>query len=314
MALIILACSKTETEEEPVSTIIQLDYPVGYGQSGDTVTSTVGFGYDATGFSDTLSVRSKILNLNNSDLIYKASLHSAGQGIEISGRSYNELLRTLEYSNLTESTNSFLAHIKSLLKLGLNSNSIDKNCAYAYYSYYLLDKHVHYHLISTEIESELTEEFKTDIKELTPAEIVSKYGTHLIIDVYTGSKIEVLYKCKLNDEYSVDVSELLYKRMNDYFSQVPGLVIGEMNISYSASDEQLIFNSLGFNKKIFGLINATNNNSNKISLNLNDVMSDGTKYQFVKIGNNGLVPLYELVSDRDKRELLKELIDKVISE
>jgi len=314
MTILVLSCNKTEVNE-PESTLIHLNYPQGYGQSGDSLTSTVGFGYDATGICDTLSVKSKILNLNNLNHLSIAQPNYSGPGVIIGGNSYSDLLWNIEnYPNkVDESTISFLSNIKSLLNFALNSDTIDNSCAYAYYSYYLIDKHIHYFVNTIDLESELTEGFKYDINVLTPEEIISKYGTHVIIDASTGSKFEVLYKCELKNKYSGDVLNLFYKRMNEYFGQPPGILINETNDNYLQSNELLLFNTLGFHEKLFGLINATNNNSNKITINLNDIFSSGSCYQFVKIGKDGLIPLYEFISNTDRKMALKELIDKTTS-
>lgn len=64
-----LSCSKeNETIEElpiPPTTNQFLTYPSGTGTSGDLETGVLGYGYMATGLMDTLSVRSKVLNLSD---------------------------------------------------------------------------------------------------------------------------------------------------------------------------------------------------------------------------------------------------------
>jgi hypothetical protein len=187
--------------------------------------------------------------------------------------------------------------------------------AYAYYSYFQIEKVFKYYINKLDIESELTEGFKNDINVLTPEEILKKYGTHVIVGAATGAKFEVLYKCELkqNSLGVADASDLLYKRVNEYFGFLPGTIIDKNINTNMQSNEQLVFNTLGFRKKLFGLINTTNNNSNNIKVDLMDAFNSGANYQFVKIGKDGLIPLYELVSDTDKKQSLKELIEKTTS-
>lgn len=316
--IFILSCSKTEFKEpEPESSLTYLDYPKGYGQSGDSVTGTIGFGYDATGICDTLSVKSKILNLNSMDNLIMGKPNSAGPGVMISGNSYIDLLWNMEYypNKVDEPSISFLSNIKSLLKLANITDTSEYGSAYAYYSYFQIVKQSFYYINKLDIESELTEGFKNDINVLTPEEIIKKYGTHVIVGAAIGAKFEVLYKCELkqNSLGVVDVSDLLYKRVNEYFGFLPGTIMDKNINTNLQSNEQLVFNTLGFRKKLFGMINATNNNSNKIMVDLNDVFNSGTSYQFVKIGKDGLIPLDELISNPEKKQAIKELIEKTTS-
>jgi len=319
----ILSCNKSEIQEpesalinlndpfqESESTLINLNYPSGYGQTGETSTSVIGYGYNATGICDTLSVRNKILKINNLGLLYYGKPFTSGKGTEISGNSYYDLLRNMEFhpNKVDEPTVSFLSHFKSLLTTGLNTDTIDKSCAYAYYSYLIYHEVYHYHMQMNDVESELTDDFKNDINVLTPEEIVSKYGTHVIIDAVIGSKFEVLYKCDINNGNADKVLRLLYNRMTEYFGYVPG-VLYDKNVNYSPKNEKLIFNTLGFSKTLFGLINATNNNSNNIFIDLNTVFDDEKKFQFIKMAKDGLIPLYELISNPDRKQEIKDYIE-----
>lgn len=318
MTILVLSCNKTETNQ-PESTLINLNYPQGFGQSGDSLTSTVGFGYDATGICDTLSVKCKILNLNNQHYLDINKINTSGPGVMISGYGYIDLLRNIEYypNRVNEPSISFLSHIKSLLKLAniIDTSQYGNLYSYAYYSYFKEEKCINYYINKLDIESELTESFKSDIKNLTPEAILKKYGTHVIVGATIGAKFEVLYKCELKQNLlgAVDVSDLLYKRVNEYLGLLPGTKMDKDINTSLQSNEQLVFNTLGFRKKIFGLINATNNNSNKIKVDLIDVFNSGTNYQFVKIGKDGLIPLYELVINVDKKQALKGLIEKATS-
>lgn len=313
--ILILSCNKTdENEPVPVSSLTYLDYPGGYGQSGDSFTGTIGFGYDASGICDTLSVKCKILNLNNQGHLVIGKPNSSGPGIIISGNSYADLLWNMKYypNKVDEPSFSFLSHIKSLLKFANISDTDENSYAYAYYSYLQIEEVFYYNINQQDIESELTEGFKNDVNVLTPEEILKKYGTHVIVSAAAGAKFEVLYKCKLNQNSLgvVDAFDLLNKRVNEYFEFLPGTIIDNDISTNLQSNEQLVFNTLGFRKKLFGVINATNNNSNNIKVDLMDVFNSGTSFQFVKIRKDGLIPIYELVSDTYKKQALTTLIEK----
>ncbi len=241
----------------------------------------------------------------------------SGPGVEISGNNYEDLLRNMEYypNKVDEPSISFLSNIKSLLKLANITDTSEYGCAYAYYSYFQIRKSFFYHISEQDFESELTEGFKNDINVLTAEEILKKYGTHVIVGAAIGAKFEVLYKCDLkqNSLGVVDVSDLLYTRAKEYFGFLPSIITRpDINTNFQ-TNEQLVFNTLGFHKKLFGVINATNNNSNEIMIDLNNVFNSSTSYQFVKMDKDGLIPLSELISNHEKKQAIKELIEKITS-
>jgi len=49
----------------PVSVLTKLNFPDSIGSSGDATTSILGYGYDATGFCDSVSVKAKVLDMSS---------------------------------------------------------------------------------------------------------------------------------------------------------------------------------------------------------------------------------------------------------
>ena len=91
--------------------------------------------------------------------------------------------------------------------------------------------------------------------------------------------------------------------MLDYFGETPGVIYSKDEDAFPLYNEQLIFNTIGYGKKKFGLINASNNNTNGVQVDLTDVFKSDREYQFISIAKNGLIPIYELVDDEKKQEL-----------
>lgn len=306
---LLFSCKKTDTLI-PKSTLTELEYPTNIGSSGDTLTSVLGYGYDATGICDTFSVRAKILNLNQSGELVTGKFRTGSTEL-LSGYNFSAFLNDLDkYPNkLSEPKIAILSHIRSLLKLAYKSDIIDINYSYAYYSQKYLYSGSHYYINYLELDSEITSNFKSDIKILSPEKIVQKYGTHVLTDAVIGTKFEILYRCDLTS-YDVEVVEQgLYKRMNQYFGATSGTIKSENN---TPKNEQLIYNSIGSKTKLFGIINATDYNPDNIHFNIDSIFGNNMKFQFISIGKDGLVPIYDLIQDSTKKLELKNYIDLYI--
>jgi len=316
ISILILSCNRDdEKDPEPASTLTELNYPSGQGYSGNDVSSVIGYGYDATGLCDTLSIKSKVFNINFPQNLLILPIYYSGSKNLIGGYNYYDFLRNIKKYpyRINEPTYSFISHINNLLNIASGSEVIENDCAYAYYSYDRIEREIKYSALLNEMKSGLTDEFNNDINTLSSQEIINKYGTHVVLSALIGAKFEVIYKCNLNNVElnGEEVFNLLYKRMNDFFGEMPGYY-SEQEENYSPSNEQHIFNSIGYAKKSFGIINATNNNSNGIFIDLNTALSN-PKYQFVSIDIDGLVPLYEMIDDLIKKEELKTYIQSLIT-
>lgn len=297
------------------STSISFLYPTGTGTSGETKNGLLGYGYDATGFCDTISVRAKVFESLPGGDIYFGNPSTVSPTI-VNGNSFTELINkiNLPYS-ITGSGTALTFHLKSLLKLAYNSDSIAPDYAYTYYAMTYYNSHNTYHY-GSDSQQYLSSEFKSDVVAFTPKELVSKYGTHVLMDVYSGTKFEVLYRCKFADYHSgSDCEELFYNRMNEYIGGTPGIVnYNKPTTKFSQTDEQLIYNSQGSRIKLCGLIHATDNNSDSIRLNINSLFSDkNIKTQFILIGTDGILPLYELINDETKKLAIKAYIERYMS-
>lgn len=303
-----------DNSQQTPSTIIELTYPTGIGTSGDTIKGLLGYGYDITGFCDTISVKAKVFDSLPSGNIYLDHPNSTFPTL-VNGGSFEELLNKINYPNIiTGSGEALTQHLKSLLKLA-DKDSIDYNYAFTYYAITWINLHRAFFTVSDN-QQYLTSDFKKDVVTLTPEELVSKYGTHVLTDLFSGTKFEVLYRCKLGNLTSGDACEnLFYNRMKEFVGGTPGIYKDiNTNTKYSQKDEQLIYNSIGSRKKLCGVINATDDNPDSIRLDVNSVFDDNNiKTQFITIGPDGILPIYELINDATKKQEVKTYIENYMS-
>ena len=111
VALLFLVSCKNKIEENnelpiPKSSLVELQYKTGSGNSSNEVTNLLGYGYDAKGFCDTTSARAKILDLTDSNGdIYMGNPNSASP-LLISGNNYASFsekvnnVNTVSYTHL----------------------------------------------------------------------------------------------------------------------------------------------------------------------------------------------------------------------
>jgi len=320
LVFIVASCKNDEPGPAPVpkapTTSADLTYPMGIGSSGDSINGLLGYGYDATGFCDTISVRAKVLeSLPNGDTFH-GNPNSTFPTL-ISGASFTELTNKINNPNLfSESGTALVLHLKSLLKLATKSDSINPNYAFTYYAATYINSHRKFYY-GADVQKYVTSTFKNDIAALSAQELVAKYGTHILNDVYTGTRFEVLYRCRFASYSSEsNCEQLFYNRMKQYMGGVFGIydsTIGS-NTALSQTSEQLIYNSGGSSKKLCGVINASDYNPDSIRVDVGQIFnSKNLKTQFISIGTDGILPLYELISDATKKQEVKTYIEKYMS-
>lgn len=326
LILFIFSCKK-ENEPQPIdvnppvdliipaSKLTQLDYPHESGSSGTVASSILGYGYDITGFCDTISVRDRIIDLE----LNSACLDHLNTGYPklLISNNYENLIKDLlasgayPQSGLTVSSN-----IKSLWRLAYKTDYIDPTYAFVYYSYNSLYSRYRIYPLA-DPQTLLSTNFKRDIDLLTPKELISKYGTHMLTYVVLGRKIETIYgiKSKNNESLSSDqIENHFFNRMNQFLGGALGFVVKPaVDPENNNYDELLIYNTIGCNPKLCGVITPTDNNADKISIDVISSFTSSDKFQFMYIGEEGLIPLYDLISDSAKKQEIKIYINSYIN-
>lgn len=305
---------KTELQPLPSSSM-DLLYPAGSGSSGDTINGLIGYGYDATGFCDTISVRAKVFEFIPDNDLFFGNPRVTFPTL-VTGGSFTELLNKINNPNIITSSGKVLTlHLEALMKLAFKSDSIQPDYAYTYYALTYCNSHRKFYTGSNN-QPYLSSGFKNDAVTLSPKELVLKYGTHVLTEVYTGTKFEVLYRCKFgNPNRGNDCENLFYNRMKEYVGGTAGIINDlNTNTKLSQTDEQLIYNSVGSRKKLCGLINATDYNPDSIQLDVNSIFNEhNIKNQFISVGNDGILPIYDLINDETKKQEVKVYIEKYLT-
>jgi len=319
LVIILASCKNNEPVLDlpiPPTTSTELTYPLGIGSSGDTINGLIGYGYDATGFCDTISVRAKVLeNLSIGDL--SIGKPSTTFPTLVSGSDYAHFLVSINNPYFVNEYGAMLAsHLRSLLKLATKSDTIDSKSAYVYYAITYYNSHRGY-FYGPDTKNYLTSDFKRDVLALSANELVAKYGTHVLTNVFGGTKFEVLYRFKSDNYFNEDVArEYFQARMKENIGGIPFYIKTDIAAVTTKikTDEQFIYNSIGSRKKLCGMVTSTDSNPDSIKVDINPVFNKSyIKPQFIAIGEDGILPIYELISDETKKQEVKAYIEKYMT-
>jgi len=314
IGVLIISCKDQVDNNELIpiaSSSIELSYPAGTGTSGDVKYGLIGYGFDATGFCDTISVKTKVLGSYPTYNLYLDHPNSAFPTL-VSGGNLKELTDRINIPNMvTGSGEVLIKHLQSLMKLANKSDIDYSNYAFTYYAFTGTYEHCVFYP-ENDMQNYLSSEFKDDIVNLSSENIVSKYGTHVIIDVFLGIKFEALYFCKNTLPIGGDECEKqFFNRMKQFVGGTP-FIIRETNPNTKNTfiDEKLIYNTMGSSEKLCGIINTTDYNPDSVHININSTFSDeNIKTQFISIGPRGLLPIYELITVENKKQELKAYVE-----
>ena len=304
------ACDEQNIEnnqKEPVaSTENYIMYPVHEGSAGDSVTGFLGYGYDGTGLCDYVSVKEKVLDNFQEQAIthYPTTTYP----VLFYGDSFAELIQNIN----NQSKTAIESHLKTLIELAKKRDSIDLNAQFIYYSSISLKSNSVLPMF-TDYTEFVTDNFKNDLTALSAGELVSKYGTHVLTNVCTGRKFEVLFQINDRVKIAEEEAKLLFNdRMKEFAGGIPGIIYGSSSTTKPAmGTEKLICNSIGSLHKINTCISATDHNPDSISIDLNSVFSaENFRPALIQIDENGLLPIYELINDETKKAEVKEYIEK----
>lgn len=214
----------------------------------------------------------------------------------------------------------------------LSSEFTGSNTTTSKYSYAFADMNIyvsHYTIkqftpVST-LQNYLTDNFKNDLLTLTPAQIISLYGTHVYTDIYTGGKMRFTYKSYVNN--STKESSATYGAKIGVSVAATGTSLA-MSASTSATlsntttattdlqQESMNYYTIGgTSASAFG--SWTPGSGTSVPILFNQWSSTVSKtnagsLQLMDIGDNSLMAIYELVADSVKKAALKTAVNNYI--
>lgn len=288
--------------------------------AGDGRFDILGYGYDITGtYLSAESSKAQVLDIEKLDqdrLITPYKLETSDFRY-VSGSDAYEFVSNMTSSIKMNGLFSSTVIGGTSLNVAFGGNyHFNSDFAYAYYS----DKYVDSRYVISEVDVEtlkqyLSANFKRHIEIYTPRQIVETYGTHVLKDVYLGAKLEVYYTStseKLNKKNTVDAGcgASLLKLFN-----ITADFHYDSSLTQSNKQQSLYYTTIGGDpsQSLVGVINPETSSAIDISKWRSGIKNSTPKFIDVDRNSNSFIPIYELISDSNKKNEVKNYITNYIN-
>lgn len=327
--LLIAACKKSETIAEPEEEPIALNFSVarlrdpaneqaeqGYGTSYNFL----GHGYDLTGqYSHISAVRAAVLN---TPAFVEANPGRFDFGRIIESSSYNEFAKDSQ-ALASQLTNRFASNLQNLDSISYFKGSItrpfplaDANAAnyiYGLHDIYLRQNRLRLYVGSEPLIPFLTEGFKADLESLTAAALIEKYGTHILLSLYTGAKFSVYYQAEYSGHAAQKAVEESFRiGLEQSFGFFSGF-LDQVDSTYlrGISNPKMIFEATGGNLSKIVVDEAVAPTKVNVSAWAASIPQEQIKFVYLD-DSSTLLPLHELIAEENKKAEVKNYIEEYL--
>lgn len=160
----------------------------------------------------------------------------------------------------------------------------------------------------------LTPEFLQSLDSKTPQQIVNDYGTHVMLDIYIGARLDAYYQSETTDQDREQASaEGIESAMNAVFNAAS--INDNATLARKNFSQRLSFRTIGGDPSasLNGYLNLDLDQSkSKVSIANWQKTTNFNNSYLVDIDSNGLIYIYDLVSDPTKKAALKAYVDQYI--
>lgn len=287
-------------------------------QQGNATYNFLGFGYDITDqYNDASSVRSEVINIpsfaKSNPGGFDINRSTTGYWENFSGENATDL--TGQLSEQFDQTSGLKMFKNTIAGAFPGADPFNTKYVYGYYSYIgiimrikIIDDY------NNALNSYVTNSFSQDVNTLAAAELVKKYGTHVLRRVILGSRLNAVYQAEAPDTNRKKISStgLRYAIKTTF-----GLPTGELDpIDLAAlnanTSAKIYFNAVGGDQSKLKEVSV----NNKTIINPTEWFGSTSeeKARFIGVAKDGLIPLYDLITDINKKAVVKAYIVKYIQE
>ncbi|NML23877.1 hypothetical protein HHL16_23555 [Pseudoflavitalea sp. G-6-1-2] len=277
----------------------------------------LGYGYDITGkYADTASVRTMAFDVAAlakafPDRVVNMFNSAGGTGEAIAGMNAADLAAQIsDRLNTTVNSKSFR---KSVTAFFPDQSALSTKYVYGDFVQLFQFRVLRFSWDPRNMDNYLSTEFKNDIQLLSSADLVKKYGTHILNGISLGAKVHGVYQAisdAKNRKRSAEAgAEVAFRSVLGYTWGFGPVVLASEYKSLSAA--KLVYEVVG------GDLSAIKENkTNPVSVNITDWLKTVKREEamFVDINRNGLIPIYELISDENKKLSIKAYVEQYIKE
>jgi hypothetical protein len=284
-------------------------------QQGSSKFNFIGYGYNVTGkYADTSSVKMPAINIDAYAAAYPNRVdlsHTTSGGAESMYAKDAEDYSYKISSKLNESKGMRLFK-HTITDAFPGQDALSDKYIYAQYVVAITWKTIRTNWGDAGVKDYLTPEFKSDVQNLTPENLVKKYGTHILSGVTLGEKFNVYYQAKstANDKLHSSIVGFTYALKQVFgaaSSYYDVLKPAEIN---AVSEPKLVYEVIG------GDPSKINHNviNGKTQVKFSDWVSTCTEDKALFTGVVSMSPLYMLIDDPAKKAEVRDYITSYIEQ
>lgn len=287
--------------------------------AGDGLYDLLGYGYDITGEYFTANgAKSKILDIIalKKDSPGRVDINAipSNYGRMTSGTSAEDYTRNL---TLKAKVGGGLSLFSASLSLNFSSaEHYSLKYSIAEYSSFIRMRKL-YLTASTEILSNyLTDMFKEDIMTQTPDYIIKNYGTHVLSNITLGARMTVMYRSLVTSSKKTEIVEAGCSSSIGKVFNMNVDVHTDQTLVKDNAEQELIYKTEGGNpsKALIGSMNYNPENPAQIDISSWQSSCDSLNMTLIDVEPGTLIPIYDLVTDANKKSQLKEAVEKYLKE
>lgn len=283
---------------------------------GNGVYSMLGFGYDITGKYEHISaVRGQAIDVlglaKDNDNNFNIGYGSSMEPFVVFGSNAEHFVGQFR-SPGGEGKNSYL------FKGTITASFPDKDSfsrKYIYGNYSLISRI--YYAIMRYNEGYLTPEFTQDILAMSSADLVGKYGTHVLTGIEVGQKLNIIYQAVAKDKDGERTTAVVSSNFTVALKNVFGLFSGQLDKPNArdlaaVSSQKIVYDAVGGDTSTL----KADPRFKTTKINITEWLRSNTKENaaFIGIRQNGLVSLDQLITDPVKKAEVKTCISKYIAD
>jgi hypothetical protein len=333
LSIVIFSCTKQNLKEPISSTSLQASSEENAGKytppndstnnfAGDGFYDLLGFGYDATKeFANANSAGFKVINLSALSTALPDRLVTGMINSQEYYENYGADARAYSFylSSSVDNTLS-LPLFKKVLSAGFSSSvtttgKFDGKYVWGSYNLTIKQKRVSINSDVSTLQNFLTPEFIQDVDTYytNPQVLVQKYGTHVLLDIFTGAKLELLFQSETVNSNRTSAARVGIKVG---VATVFGINISN-DVNTATSDQnysrKLYYATRGGNPA-FGLTGTLNLDQTNPTINFTNWQNSSTTSNsvLVDIGQAGMFFLYDFIADPAKKSIVKNYIDQYL--
>lgn len=279
-------------------------------RGGDLIYDFLGYGYDATGkFANSNSVRQSVLDIDKFTTMFPGDLDvddtpHTWHHQEAGETSYKYVSNFSKSWEVGGGFSLFTANVTSSYS---TSSGYSQEYSFASATAYYRMKRLSMYAPEIDLQECLTDGFKKNLGRLTGAQIVKMYGTHVLTRISLGGKVSYFYRSIINESnketiaksgISAGIGSLFKSKFNTEVKH---------NIDTRNKEQILDYEMIGGNITLVssGRLFLERDSTVKDLSSWEQSINKNENIAFIEINEDGLVPIWELITDPVKKDEVK---------